>query len=180
MFKRLGLVLAGLLACAQIASAAGTISLSLTQQFGTDSKVLAGGKLYFVQAGTVATPQNAFQDSALTIPWPNPYTLDARGFVPQLFFADGNIKVRLTDKNGVQIFTADNLLVVGPSGGGGGGGTVDPTTILSTGDFKSNYGTGVLSGFVRCNARTIGSATSGATERANADTQPLFVYFWGV
>src|SRR5882724_5342601 len=77
--------------------AAGTISLSLTQQFGTDSKVLAGGKLFFVQAGTVSTPQNAFQDSALTIPWPNPYTLDARGFVPQLFFADGNIKVRLTD-----------------------------------------------------------------------------------
>lgn len=177
MLKRL--ILAALFALTSPAFGAGTISLSLTQQFGQDSKVLSGGKLFFIQAGTVSTPQNAFQDSALTIPWPNPITLDARGFVPQLFFADGNIKVRLTDKNGVTIFTADNLLVVGPSGGGGGGGTVDPTTILATGDLKVSYGTGILSGFVRANGRTIGSATSGATERANADTQALFQYLWG-
>jgi microcystin-dependent protein len=31
---------------------------------------------------------------------------------------------------------------------------------------------------VRANGRTIGSATSGATERANADTQVLFEYLW--
>jgi hypothetical protein len=46
------------------------------------------------------------------------------------------------------------------------------------GDLKVRYGTGVLSGFVRCNARTIGSATSGGTERQNADTQALFEYLW--
>jgi len=40
------------------------------------------------------------------------------------------------------------------------------------------YGTGVRSGFVRANGRTIGSATSGATERANADAQALFEYLW--
>jgi microcystin-dependent protein len=43
---------------------------------------------------------------------------------------------------------------------------------------KARYGTGVLSGFVRMNGRTIGSATSGATERANADAQALFEYLW--
>jgi hypothetical protein len=36
----------------------------------------------------------------------------------------------------------------------------------------------VISGWVRLNGRTIGSATSGATERANADTQALFQYLW--
>ena len=31
---------------------------------------------------------------------------------------------------------------------------------------------------MRLNGRTIGSATSGATERANTDTQALFEYLW--
>jgi hypothetical protein len=96
-----------------------------------------------------------------------------------MFLADGTIKVRLTDRNGVTIIVADNIQVIGASSGGGGGGTVDPTTILATGDIKVSYGTGVLSGFVRANGRTIGSATSGATERANADCQALFQYLWG-
>jgi microcystin-dependent protein len=72
------------------------------------------------------------------------------------------------------------MQVLGPSsGGGGGGGTVDPTTILATGDEKIRYGTGPLTGFVRENGLTIGSSVSGATERANADTQNLFVYLYG-
>lgn len=48
-----------------------------------------------------------------------------------------------------------------------------------TGDLKHRYGTGTLAGYVRCNGLTIGSASSGATERANADTQTLFTYLWG-
>jgi hypothetical protein len=177
MIKRTFLALAFLAGMLSPAFAAGTISLSLMQQFGTDNKPLNGGLLYFYAAGTT-TPQNAFQDSGLTIPWPNPLTLGSTGRVPQLFFADGQIKVRLTNSAGVVQLAADNLLVVGPSGGGGGGGSVDPTTVLSTGDTKCKYGTGVLTGFIRWNGRTIGSATSGATERANADAQALFEYLW--
>jgi hypothetical protein len=157
---------------------AGSISLSMTQQLDEFGQPLAGGKLYFFQAGTVSTPQNAFQDSALTLPWPNPFVLDASGRIDQLFFADGSIKIRLTDVNGVEKLVKDGLLVVGASSGGGGGSPVDATTVLATGDLKVRYGTGVLSGFVRCNGRTIGSATSGASERANADTQALFEYLW--
>lgn len=33
-------------------------------------------------------------------------------------------------------------------------------------------------GWVRCNGRTIGNASSGATERANADTVNLFTHLW--
>jgi len=72
----------------------GTIPLSMTQQFDVYGKPLAGGQLYLIQAGTVSTPQNGFQDSALTIPLPNPITLDAAGRIPQFFLADGSIKVR--------------------------------------------------------------------------------------
>jgi hypothetical protein len=157
---------------------AGTISLSLSQQFDELGEPLAGGRLYIFAAGTT-TPQNAYSDTALTIPLPNPIILDAAGRIPQFFLADGQIKIRLASAHGITQINADNVLVIGPSsGGGGGGGSIDATTVLTTGDVKTRYGTGALPGFVRLNARTIGSSTSGATERANADTQALFEYLW--
>lgn len=155
----------------------GTISLSMSQQFDAFGKPLGGGKLFFYQAGTT-TPQSAYQDSDLTIPHPNPITLDAAGRIPQFYLADGQIKIRLTNASGVQQLAADNILVVGASSGGGGGGSVDPSTVYQTGDLKPRYGTGQHDGWVRANGRTIGRATSGATERANADCQALFEYLW--
>jgi len=159
---------------------AGSIGLSLSQRLDKDSLLpLSGGLLYFYEAGTT-DPQNAYQDEALTIAWPNPLTLDAGGNIPQLFFADGQIKIRLTNKLGIVQLAVDNILVIGPSsgGGGGGGGGVDATTVLATGDIKTRYGNGSLTGFVRLNGRTIGSATSGASEMANSAAQALFEYLW--
>lgn len=156
---------------------AGSISLSLSQQFNELGKPLASGLLYFYAAGTT-TPQDAFKDSNLTLQHPNPITLDAAGRVPAFYLADGNIKIRLTDAAGVTQVAADNLLVIGPSSGSGSGDTVDATTILATGDIKVRYGTGAVTGFVRLNGRTIGSATSGASELANASAQELFEFLW--
>lgn len=133
--------------------------------------------MYLYAAGTT-TPQSAYQDTALTLPYSNPIVLDAAGNVPAFYLADGSIKIRLADAAGLTILAADNLLVIGPSSGGGGGASVDATTVLTTGDLKYRHGTGTLSGFVRGNGRTIGSATSGATERANSDAQSLFEYLW--
>lgn len=179
MLKRLTVAVAALFVLATSAFAAGTVpGFSLAQQQDSNGTPLVGCKLYVIQAGTVATPQNPYQDSGLTIPLPNPIICDAYGRLPQIFLADGNIKLRLTKSNGTQVFAADGILVVGASSGGGGGSPVDATTILATGDLKARYGTGVLSGFVRANGRTIGSATSGASERANADCQVLFQYLW--
>lgn len=158
---------------------AGTIPLSLSQQFDRYGKPLSGGFLYTIQAGTTSTPQNAYQDSDLTIVLPNPIKLDAAGRLPQFFLADGLIKVRLTDADGVQQLVADGVQVIGPSsGGGGGGGTVDPTTIFQTGDVIWLDISGTRDGWVRDNGRTMGSATSGGTERANADCEALFGYLW--
>ncbi len=179
MLKRLTVAVAALFALVAPAFAAGTIpGFSLTPQFDLTGRVAPGCKLYVIQAGTVSTPQNPYSDSGLTILLPNPLTCDASGRLPQWFVADGSIKVRLTKSDGTQIFVGDNLLVVGASSGGGGGSPVDPTTVLTTGDIKPTYGTGNLTGFVRLNGRTIGSATSGATERANSDVQALFQYLW--
>jgi hypothetical protein len=171
------------------ASAQGTLPLALTQQFSFTNCAtftnacgtpLIGGLLYFYQVGTVATQQDSFQDTALTIknPWPLP--LDANGRVPTFYLANGSIHVRLTDANGVVQFDVPNQLVIGPSSGGGGGSSVDPTSVASTGDFKWRATGEFITGWVKANAQTIGSATSGATQRANADTQNLFIYEWTI
>jgi hypothetical protein len=157
---------------------AGTIPLSMTQQFNEFGEPLSGGQLYIIQVGTVSTPQNAYQDTGLSIALPYPITLDAAGRVPQFFLADGSVKIRLQDAHGVVQLAADSVLVIGPSAGGGGGSTVDPTQLISTGMMMFAHSVAGIAGFVRLNAKTIGSATSGATERAHADTQALFLYLW--
>jgi len=157
---------------------AGSISLSLSQQFDSLGEPLNGGLLYFFAAGTT-TPQSAYQDVALTIPWPNPIVLDAAGRIPAFYLADGQIKIRLADSSGVTQVAADNLLVIGASSGAGSPPSVDATTVLSTGDLKVKYGTGSITGWVRANGRTLGSGTSGGSERANSDAQTLFEYLWG-
>ena len=181
MFKRAIralFLLPALIAGLGAANAAGTIAYSLSQQLDQYGVPLSGCLLYIVQAGTTSTPQNAYKDSSLTQPHPNPIVCDAAGRLPQFFLADGLIKIRLTDKVGVTQVVADNVLVIGPSSGGGGGGSIDATTIAATGDLKWSYGTGTLTGWVRCNGGSVGSASSGATERANADAQALFQTLW--
>ncbi|XNY05207.1 hypothetical protein ACMFL9_12050 (plasmid) [Sinorhizobium meliloti] len=49
---------------------------------------------------------------------------------------------------------------------------------MKTGDLKARYGEGFLDGYVRGNGRSIGTATSGATERANSDCQALYEFLW--
>lgn len=169
----LGLSLSG------AAIAAGTIPLAMAVQFDTDGNVASGCQLTLYQAGTVATKQNVYSDFGLTQLMSNPLTCDQAGRVPMFWLADGLIHARLITSSGTQILDV-TMQVLGPSsGGGGGGGTVDPAAILQTGDQKVRYGTGPLAGFVRLNGLTIGNAASGASERANADTQALFVYLCG-
>lgn len=157
---------------------AGSISLAGAQQFDVLGNLLGGAKVYWIQAGTTSTPQNAFYDTGLVSPLPNPYTLQADARIPFHYLADGQIKVRIVDSKGVTRFEQDNILVIGPSSGGGGGGGVDSTTIFATGDVLWLPIQGTRSGWVRANGRTMGSASSGATERANADTSALFSYLW--
>jgi hypothetical protein len=51
--------------------------------------------------------------------------------------------------------------------------------LIPTGSVRTRYDTAAAAGWVPMSGRTIGSAASGATERANADTQTLFTYLWG-
>ena len=55
---------------------------------------------------------------------------------------------------------------------------VPPELLPSTGDIKWRAAGTVLAGWVAINGLTIGSATSGASGRANADCHALFVFLW--
>jgi hypothetical protein len=181
MLKRfLALLAAGWATMVQPAHSAGTITIALQQSVDINGRPLAGCLLFLFQVGTVATLQPVFSDPGLTNMIANPLQCDQTGRLPMFYLADGSIHVRLTDSGGVVVFDYPSMLVIGPSsGGGGGGGTVDPTTVASTGDIKFRATSETLVGWVKMNGTSIGSAGSGATQRANPDTQNLYVYLWG-
>lgn len=47
-----------------------------------------------------------------------------------------------------------------------------------TGDLKTTFNSTIYAGWIKLDGLTIGSATSGATNRANTDTEALFLYLW--
>jgi microcystin-dependent protein len=100
--------------------------------------------------------------------------------VPEFYVADGSIHVRLVNAQGVVQLDAQNTLVIGPSGNISSGTAVDPTTIFQTGDeiWLKSPSAAPRAGWVRQNGRTIGNATSGASECANADTSALYAFLW--
>lgn len=151
-----------------------------TQQHDINGQPLANCILTVYQGGTT-TLAATFQDIGLVIPATNPLVADATGRIPLFFVADGSYALRLTDQFGIQSnggFFYPQIPSIGASSSGGGGTPVDPTTVASTGDVKCRLEESTISGWVRINGRTIGNASSGASERANADTQALFIYVW--
>jgi len=157
-------------------------NLSQAQLYDQNGTPMVSARAYFFLGGTT-TPITTYAAFALgsVNANPNPVVTDGFGRWPSVFLdeADEFYRVRVTSASGVVVFDVDGLPIIGPSGGGGGGDNpVNPTAVFSTGDIKARYDTNFIDGWVRLNGRTIGTATSGATERANADTQALFEYLW--
>lgn len=129
--------------------------------------------------GGSTNPRVVYQDNDLSTPWGSSVIADANGFFPAVFLPDGLYNFRVTTASGVQIVSGGPINPMPyVATGGGGGGVVDPTTIFQTGDILWVSASGVRTGWVRCNGRTIGNSVSGATERANADCADLFEYVW--
>jgi microcystin-dependent protein len=160
---------------------AGYWSQSASQITDANGKPIPGAKAFFYLGGTT-TPLEVYRDYSLTNPHPSPLTTDGFGRFPSVFLdeADGFFDFRLTTAGGVLLYTAVQVPIIGPLGGGGGTppAPIDPDAVMQTGDMMARYGTGLRSGWVRGNGRTIGSATSGASERADADCQNLYLYLW--
>jgi len=68
---------------------------------------LAGGFLYTYVAGTT-TPQATYTDAAASTPNSNPIVLDSRGEA-NIWLTGASYKFKLTDANGTEIWTVDNI-----------------------------------------------------------------------
>jgi microcystin-dependent protein len=163
---------------------AGTLfGLGLSQQVGATGTPLSGALLYIYQANS-STPVETFSDFSLSTEQTHPIEADSAGRLPQIWVEDGSYRARLTTAAGVEVFDEASITAIGASitsdsGGGGSSGTsVEAAAIFNTGDPIWVPVSGTRTGWVRANGRTIGSAASGATERANSDTQALFEYLW--
>jgi hypothetical protein len=162
---------------------AGTIfGLPLSQQFYSTGAPMSGALLYLYDAGT-STPATSYEDFGLTtgLELSHPIVADSSGRIPEFWLSDGSYRVRLTDAQGNEIFDKNSVTAIGASSGSGGGGSgssVSDESIFQTGDIFWQPVSGTRTGWVRGNGRTIGNSASGATERANADTESLFAYFW--
>lgn len=156
----------------------GTITgLAGACQINSNGKPLKGGLAYIFTGGTT-TPTITYQDIGLALTYTNPLEFDDNGRCPFFYLADGIYRVRVTDVDGVIQYDQLQVPSIGASTSGGSGSAVDATTVFGTGDVKWQPIDGVVTGWVRVNGRTIGSAASGASERANADCSALYAWLW--
>jgi microcystin-dependent protein len=156
--------------------------LSLMPQYDANGTPYAGAKAYFYQTGT-STPQTTYTEANLGISHDHPVEADANGRFPAVFFNPANLayRVRVTDAADQVIpgFDVDDIdIPLGASYTPPDAGETSVELLFRTGDLKARYGTGTHSGWVRANGRTVGSASSGASERANADAEDLFEHLW--
>lgn len=120
----------------------------------------------------------AYSDSGLGTRYPSPVPMRRGGIWPQIFLPPGAYRLRITDPYNYIYDEIQGLVIDAPIADGGSGGDVDEKRLAQTGDIKDRYGVGTHPGWVRMNGRTIGSAASSASERANDDCQALFAFLW--
>lgn len=128
----------------------------------------------FFDSGT-STPRAVYQDSDLSDPHANPVLADGNGRWPAVYLPFGDYKYTLKTSGGTTLITIDGISNDAPTDPSD---TVDPNAIFQTGDTIISIANESRTGFVRCNGRTIGSAASTATERANSDCEDLFAFIW--
>ena len=130
-----------------------------------------GALAYFFEAGTT-TPRTTYQDADLTTPHAHPVVANAYGRFPAVFLGFGAYRERVKTSGNTQLWDTDDIPNPAPFDEEVG---VDEDALMKTGEVFFKFTDGTRTGAVRANGRSIGSATSGATERANADTSALFV-----
>src|SRR5690606_10070133 len=128
-----------------------------------------GAKAYFFDVGTT-TPQITYTDAALSIPHDHPVVALANGWFPPVFLPDqSSHRRRILDGDDNTLWDVDNISVPTTTPPEIPDSETPTEQLFQTGDLKIRWSTTAPTGWVRVNGRTIGSAASGASERANAD-----------
>jgi microcystin-dependent protein len=151
--------------------------LSGTRVLDINAAIAVGARVRFF-AGHTTTPLTVYADPALATPLPQEVMADAFGLWPAIYLPYGDYDEQALTSEGAQLWYFRGIANPAPGSGSGGGSAVGADQIFQTGDVLWLPRAGLRAGWVRDNGRTIGSAGSGATERANADTQALFEYLW--
>jgi microcystin-dependent protein len=151
------------------------------RQFSDQYGNVAAGALARLYLGNTTSPIIAYSDPLLSTPITQPVVANAAGYFPSVFIDDTpeTIRVVVSTATGVALIDQDGVPVVGPSRWASAAPVeIDTTALARTGVMWFIPENGTLEGWFRLNGRTIGSATSGATERANADCEAAFAYLW--
>lgn len=179
---------------------AGYWATSRTQILDQNDDLIVGALAYFYEA-TSTTPMPVYSSADLGTAnvHTHPVVADGNARWPQVFFDDTDpdpddplvsgrrfYDVKVTDAAGALIYYDKSVPIIGTvSGEGGGGGVpVDQTALAQPGDMKMKFclaADPADAGWVRCNGLTISAGAShggGGTERANDDTQDLFVHLY--
>lgn len=152
--------------------------LSRLQILDASGRPLLVPNVRFYAAGTT-TPIDVYKDAALSVAYEQPVAAKGDGRFPRIFIPTVLYAEEVRGPYDDLLWFDDGLgYVPAAASGGSSGGSVDPNAIASTGDVKWRLDPGILPGWVRMNARTLGSATSGATELADVSARPLYVYLW--
>lgn len=154
-----------------------TMAQTLTNKtIGNTNTVSLKDSLFSLQDDGDATKLLAFQLSGITT-----------GNTRTITMADGNLAfAAVTAKGDIWAASASGVFARVAVGADGTTLTADSSQAsgvtwgasFSTGDGKITLKSVADTGWVMCNDGTIGSATSGATTRANADTVNLFTLIW--
>lgn len=109
--------------------------------FDNDGAVLDGGLVYTYAAGT-ATPLDSYTTYFADVANANPVILDASGQA-DIWLANAFYKVILTDKNGVQLWSVDNVgpgpLSSSSSSGFGAATDIDSNSLTDLGTIPSHF-----------------------------------------
>lgn len=126
-------------------------------------------------AGGTTTPIDVYTTIAQSATHPYPVVADGNGRWPLVVIPyRATYDVKVSTSGGTELYYYRELPNAEPYVAA----AVAPDENLSTGDIIFSPMTGTRTGFVRVNGRTIGSGSSGASERANADCETLFLYNW--
>lgn len=137
----------------------------------------AGGALAYFYQGNTTTPITVYQDADETTPHAHPVAAASSGRWPTVFIPfRASYDLKVTTSTGTQLYYPTEI--PNPNPVEASEDSVDDAELIQTGDIILNPAEGTRAGFVRLNGRSIGSASSGATERANADTSDLYAFNW--
>lgn len=142
-----------------------------------DNDIRAGGAKAFFFLGGTTTPLAVHEDAGGATPHAHPVVADANGRWPAIFIPfTTSYDIQVTTSDLTQLYYHEEI--PNPDPVEAGEETVDATELIATGHVHWEPIKATKTGYVRLNGTTIGSAVSGATERASNDCEDLFLYLW--